>query len=50
MKIYPFDKLSNCDLIIDAVYEGGNNGNVGDDPLTKYCQLETKEVSGMQVV
>lgn len=35
MKIYPFDKLSDCDLIIDAVYEGGNNGNVGDDPINK---------------
>ena len=35
MKIYAFDKLSNCDLIIDAVYEGGKNGNVGDDPINK---------------
>jgi hypothetical protein len=35
MKIYPFDKLSNCDLIIDAVYEGGKQGNVGDDPINK---------------
>ena len=35
MKIYPFDKLSNCDLIIDAVYEGGKKGNVGDDPINK---------------
>ena len=35
MKIYQFDKLSNCDLIIDAVYEGGKKGNVGDDPINK---------------
>ena len=35
MKIYPFDKLSDCDLIIDAVYEGGSKGNVGDDPISK---------------
>ena len=35
MKIYPFDKLSDCDLIIDAVYEGGKKGNVGDDPINK---------------
>ena len=28
MKIYPFHKLPKFDLIIDAVYEGGNNGNV----------------------
>ena len=24
MKIYPFNNLSSCDLIIDAIYEGGN--------------------------
>jgi hypothetical protein len=35
MKIYPFDKLKKCDLIIDAVYEGGSKGNVGDDPINK---------------
>jgi hypothetical protein len=35
MKIYPFDKLSKCDLVIDAVYEGGKKGNVGDDPINK---------------
>ena len=35
MKIFPFDKLSKCDLIIDAIYEGGNKGNVGDDPINK---------------
>lgn len=35
MKIYPFNKLSKCDLVIDAVYEGGKKGNVGDDPINK---------------
>ena len=35
MKIYPFNKLSSSDLIIDAIYEGGNKGNVGDDPINK---------------
>ena len=35
MKIYPFNNLSSCDLIIDAIYEGGNQGNVGDDPINK---------------
>ena len=34
-KLYPFDKLSNCDLIVDAIYEGGNQGNAGDDPINK---------------
>jgi len=35
MRIFEFSKLENCDLIIDAIYEGGNNGNVGDDPINK---------------
>jgi hypothetical protein len=35
MKVFQFSELSNCDLIIDAVYEGGNRGNVGDDPINK---------------
>ena len=35
MKIVPFNKISNCDLIIDSIYEGGNYGNVGDDPISK---------------
>ncbi len=35
MKIYPFKNLSSSDLIIDAIYEGGDKGNVGDDPINK---------------
>tara|TARA_R100000935_G_scaffold58912_1_gene99666 strand:+ start:25155 stop:26366 length:1212 start_codon:yes stop_codon:yes gene_type:complete len=35
MRIFKFNELENCDLIIDAIYEGGNNGNVGDDPINK---------------
>jgi len=35
MKIYPFKELSSCDLTIDAIYEGGNKGNAGDDPINK---------------
>lgn len=38
MKIYTFTELSNADLIIDAVYEGGNSGNAGDDPISKLIQ------------
>ncbi|MCU4713680.1 restriction endonuclease [Bacillus cereus] len=33
--MYPFDSLENSPLYIDAIYEGGNKGNAGDDPLTK---------------
>ena len=35
MKIYSFTNLSSSDLIVDAIYEGGNTGNVGDDPINK---------------
>lgn len=35
MKIYSFNELKSCDLIIDAIYEGGNAGTAGDDPLHK---------------
>lgn len=35
MKVYKFDELETCDLIIDAIYEGGNMGNVSDDPINK---------------
>jgi hypothetical protein len=30
-----FEDLIQSDLLIDAVYEGGQNGNVGDDPIGK---------------
>ncbi len=33
--IIKFDDLGQADLIIDAVYEGGNSGNSSDDPLSK---------------
>jgi hypothetical protein len=35
MKIIPFEKLATADLIVDAVYEGGNEGNLRDDPISK---------------
>jgi hypothetical protein len=30
---YPFDSLARADLVVDATYQGGIAGNVGDDPL-----------------
>lgn len=30
-----FNELQSADLIIDAVYKGGNNGNISDDPISK---------------
>lgn len=35
MRVFNNTELKNCDLIIDAIYEGGNNGNVSDDPISK---------------
>jgi hypothetical protein len=34
-KVIPFSALSNADLIVDAVYEGGSKGNAADDVLGK---------------
>jgi len=33
--IIPFNSLSQSELIIDSIYEGGSSGNVGDDPLSR---------------
>lgn len=35
MRTVPFDQLSECDLVVDAVYEGGPQANAGADPLAK---------------
>jgi hypothetical protein len=32
---YAFAELATADLVVDAVYEGGRAGNVGDDPLAR---------------
>lgn len=35
MKVIRYDALAAAHLCIDATYEGGRNGNSGDDPLPK---------------
>lgn len=35
MQRFPFTRLESCDLVVDAVYEGGRSGNAGDDPLPR---------------
>jgi hypothetical protein len=35
MKTISFNELSTSSLVVDAVYEGGSNGNAGDDPISK---------------
>jgi hypothetical protein len=34
-KLFEFSELLDCDLVVDAVYEGGTAGNAGDDPIAK---------------
>ncbi|UDY34893.1 restriction endonuclease [Dermatobacter hominis] len=33
--VIEFDELFGCDLLIDAVYRGGTNGNASDDPIAR---------------
>jgi len=35
MKKFVFDELAKADLIVDAIYEGGDHGDVRDDPLSR---------------
>lgn len=37
--IVTFTNLPTADLVVDAVFEGGNSGNTSDDPLSRllYC-------------
>ena len=34
-RLIKFNELKDADLIVDAVYQGGNKGNAGDDPISK---------------
>jgi hypothetical protein len=34
-KTIPFAHLETADLQVDAMYEGGNQGNAGDDPISR---------------
>jgi hypothetical protein len=35
VRVIPYVDLAATNLIVDAVYEGGNQGNAGDDPISK---------------
>ena len=35
MNLIPFSELASADLVVDAIYEGGNAGNHSDDAITK---------------
>lgn len=40
--VFKFEGLENVNLIVDAIYKGGNKGNVGDDPLSKLMRCENQ--------
>ena len=39
MVIISHESIGNCELIVDAIYEGGNAGDVTDDPLSKILSV-----------
>lgn len=39
-KIVEFEELSQSNLIVDALYKGGNNGNISDEVLSKLMMCE----------
>ncbi|MHC2842815.1 restriction endonuclease [Bradyrhizobium diazoefficiens] len=40
MKTVPFDQAASSDLYVDALYEGGRRGNMGDDPLPRLLRVD----------
>ncbi|MGX1322568.1 hypothetical protein AB7M17_006021 [Bradyrhizobium sp. USDA 377] len=40
MRIIPPDQLTTSDLYVDAIYEGGRRGNMGDDPLPRLMRVD----------
>lgn len=42
MKTVPVDDLSKSDLQVDAIYQGGRQGNAGDDPLPKLMRVDSQ--------
>ena len=39
-KTIEFEELSQSNLIVDAVYKSGNNGNMSDEVLSKLMMCE----------
>jgi Restriction endonuclease AspBHI N-terminal len=40
VRIIPFDQAATSDLYVDAIYEGGRRGNMGDDPLPRLLRVD----------
>jgi hypothetical protein len=41
VKKISFDQLASSDLYVDALYEGGRRGNMGDDPLPRLLRMDS---------
>ncbi|MDA9483091.1 hypothetical protein XI07_13860 [Bradyrhizobium sp. CCBAU 11445] len=41
MRTISFDHLTTSDLYVDAVYQGGRRGNMGDDPLPRLLRVDS---------
>lgn len=39
MQSFGFDALQLCELVVDAVYQGGRTGNAGDDPFPRLLSV-----------
>lgn len=40
VRTIPFDQLAASNLYVDACYEGGRRGNMGDDPLPRLLRVD----------
>ena len=40
--IIPFSKISSSSLIVDAIYEGGDAGNISDDPISRLLPVHNQ--------
>ena len=41
-KRFSFDELKDADLVVDALYEGGTQGNWNDEPMSKLMNVENQ--------
>ena len=39
VKTFTWDELADANLIVDACYMGGREGNAGDDPLNRLVDV-----------
>ena len=39
---FPFEQIPSCNLVVDAVYQGGRTGNAGDDPFPRLLSVSNQ--------